>query len=139
MLIDTQLKPSRWQIYSELLSCCLICVLLWTAAIQPVFKIILIIVFLALQYGLRQALTGRQTVVQLWQIDGLNWAWRHNNDRTVKASLLAIEYRGVVLSLTFLVAGRQRHLVIWRDQVDATQWRYFKILANLRQSNTQIV
>jgi hypothetical protein len=139
MLIDVTLKPSQWQRYAEWLMCSIMVLLLWIAGLPVWLKLALIFLLIFLQYVLRVIIKTPKPQ-QIWQIDSVDWALRdHHNGKIRQGTLLNIEYRVLVLSLSFLIAGRKQHVVIWRDQVDQRQWRYFKIIANLKQMDKGIL
>lgn len=137
MQVDADIQVSKWQRCVELLFCLAVIILLWHSNFSMLIKLLSIGAFVVAQFVFKQAINQRKIVQQLWQIDHLTWAWRYNNEsRVYKAHLITIDYRHVVLRLSFRVAQNQQQIVIWRDQVSRTQWRYFKIIANLKYQDT---
>lgn len=140
MQVDVRLASSKWQLYIELLFCLAIILLMWQSSFSIGIKLLFIAGFMTLQFVVKQTHHKRKRVAQLWQLDSLNWAWSyHDEARIYKATFVQIEYRGVVLMLTLRANNKKQHIVIWRDQVSRAQWRYFKIIANLKHSDTGIL
>lgn len=143
MLIDCQVKPSRLRVACCLAVNMLVLLLLLFAGVPLVFKVLLMLLFsavnLAHSYAVYRGRVG--TYVQhVWQVNRCEWFVHSvHNPVTQAAELLSIDFRGFAVALRFRCDGQQYRLTLWKDQVNQAEWRKLSVLARLQQTAIQSV
>jgi hypothetical protein len=145
MKVHADLKPSRMRLWVEAALYVSIAGLLLLSAL-PLWAISSTLLVMLAVYLLTTRQRGAQPrLLQLIQLDRASWVWysaqastQHGLQTTrVEGSLLQVQRVAVLIVLHVQIesapdtAGairRERH-VIWRDQVDADNWRRLVVLA----------
>jgi hypothetical protein len=145
MKVHADLKPSRMRLWVEAALYASIAVLLLLSDL-PLWAIISTLMVMLAVYLLATRQRATQSrLLQLIQLDRASWVWysaqasaQHGlQTNRVEGSLLQVQRVAFLIVLqvqidsapdTAGVIRRQRH-VIWRDQVDADNWRRLVVLA----------
>jgi len=139
MRINTTLQVSRLQKWSEALLLLLVCLILIFSDMPPWGKglaLLLLAFVLIYQHFFRQP---SARLVQLIQFDKDTWRWsilephQRKKNTTFDGRLVSV-HRGLVVIVLQLEAIEKnkpvtQNWVVWRDQVDADNWRRLIVIA----------
>lgn len=144
MLIDCRINPSRLRLG------CFVAVnviVLWliivASGIPPLYKLILAASFSLLNLG--SALITylglfKTPLLHVWQVNRCEWYVQNAGDvQAVAAELLAVDFRGFAVHLCLKVQDGQRTVVLWKDQINQSEWRKFRVLSRLHQASSHSI
>lgn len=147
MRINTTLQVSRLQKWGEAVALLMVCFVLIFSE-MPIwgkgFALMLMGFVIAYQHLLQKP-TAR--LVQLIQFDKENWRWSVSNSKRIKKTDIVegrlVSVQGwlfvIVLRLETTVKNKpvMTNWVIWRDQVDAVNWRRLMVMARFWAEDEQ--
>ncbi len=144
MLIDCQIKPSRLRVGCFMaVNGVVLLLIIACSGISPAYKLMLSVAFTLFNLAnVFMAYTGflKPRVLHVWQVNRCEWYVQDtHHSQAVEAELLAIDFRGFTAYLCFKVQGRQRALVLWKDQLNQSEWRKLKVLSRLHQTPSHMV
>ena len=147
MRINTHLQVSRTKVWAEgLLLFIVVLVLLFSGmpTLIIALTLIAIVCVLVFQKLLQKAPAH---LVQLIQFDQQDWRWSVSDSRRIKriskqeGRLLSVHHWFFVMLLRFETTDKNKAMtqswVIWRDQVNADEWRKLIVIARFWASDTQ--
>lgn len=147
MRINTTLQVSRLQKWSEAVAFLLVCLVLIFSEMPfwgKGLSLLLMGFFLAYQYLFKKPAAR---LVQVTQFDKENWRWsvleplRTQKTHVYEGRLIKAQGGLFVLVLRFETKVRQKTVmtnwVVWRDQVDAQNWRRLIVIARFWADEAQ--
>jgi hypothetical protein len=143
MLIDCQIKPSRLRLGCVLAANLVMVVLLAYSGLPLRVKIALCVA--ASIFNLADAYRVyrgwiKQSAQHIWQLNRCEWYVQSvHNVQALPAELLSVDFRGFAVCLTLTIKQRPQRLVIWKDQVNQTEWRKLKVLSRMHQPSSHRV
>lgn len=144
MLIDCQIKPSRLRAGCFVVVNIMVLLLIITASgIPALYKMILAAIFSLINLG--SALITylglfKTPLLHVWQVNRCEWyVLDVGHSQAVAVELLAIDFRGFAVYLCFRIHERRETVVLWKDQLNQSEWRKFKVLSRLHQASSHSV
>lgn len=131
MRVDATLQPSRYRHWATM-ACYLVVAGMWL--VSPFDLGLQIVGVLLLGLGGWAAACHQQRQAQcisVYQRDDGGWQWQTDeHERWVQGRLQRVTALSWVIVLVFDCSAikRQVRVVIWQDQVDATQWRRLQVV-----------
>ena len=140
MLVDAQVRQGILQRLCYGLSVGMIILLMMFSGLPIAVEAALVLLFLILNYWWYKSFIRAQAITEIWQQDSMMWCWRSLGSSKYKtAKLLHARYLGVVIHLNLQHLHHNYNVVIWRDQVSATEWRKLTVLTRLNYSQQNLL
>lgn len=134
MKVDASITPSRWQYYASWSGVLVLLVMMGCSELPWLWLMLLAAVLLLWQWFTLSMARQRPQLALLWQGEGRVWYWRFQGDkRTYRGHLLSLRSYGVLFYVVLQTGTKTQRVVLWRDQLSLTQWRYLMIHATLKQ------
>lgn len=139
MLVDATVEQGILQRLIYCLGAGIVILLILFSGLPLVVKTILTVLFLLLNVWWYKTFVALQAITEIWQQDNVTWGWRSIASSKYKTAVLKqTHYLGIVIVLNFQYRATHYNVLIWRDQVNLTEWRKLLVLTRLKQSQQNL-
>ena len=136
MLVDATIQRGVLRHLAYTSGAFMVVALMLLSGLPLLFKLLLIGLFLLLNYGWYRLFVATQVLAEIWQQDAVVWGWRYlSSPQSHTATLLQAHYLGVLIVLSFQCRNTSISMLIWRDEVSGEEWRKLSVLTRLKQSS----
>ncbi len=135
MLVDAKIQRGmlRHLVYAS--GAFMVVALMLLSGLSLLIKLLLVGLFLLLNYCWHRVFIATQVLTEIWQQDATVWGWRRlGSSQSHTGTLQQARYLGMVIVLSFQCRNASVSMLIWRDEVSRDEWRKLSVLTRLKQS-----